>query len=399
MVEIPLFYYYYHYSGIDSVYSWLVSEDSLAGFDRHQAFIKDGAYVDYRYCGAYEGALYDVSNSAYLNGLYLPTTATYQFSFIDGGAEVDTIRCINGSGSALTHPFTNLETGEKIVISGSTNNDGTVTVVDVADAYFTVATATITVDSASANIYAQTNFAADTLASVSGKAPIVQGTRANFRAAASLRGTGWRQYDYQLLSAIQLLYLVEYASFNSQSKIGNGLTDWSSAWPGWNDYNPIEKCGNSNAKGNFTFNVSGGNGITGSYMTYRGIENWWGHLWKFIDGININGNIAYWCNNETQYADGTATNYSQIGTLINSDGWQKYLLNTLHGFLPNAVGASSSTYIADYYYQSTGWRVALVGGGVVSGVIAGAFCMNMGAPAGSAFSDRAVAGRVGGKEG
>ena len=392
MVEIPLFFYDFDYSGTDSVYSWRISLDSLAGFNRHQAFIKDGEYVDHRYIGAYEASLYDVSNSAYLNGLYLPTTATYQFSFIDGGGDPDTVKCVNGTGSALTHPFTNLEAGAKIVISGTASNNLTVTVVAVADLYFTVATATLTTETSSANIYAQTSFAADTLASVSGKAPEVQGTRANFRAAASLRGTGWRQYDYQLMSAIQLLYLVEYASFNSQSKIGNGLTDWSSAWPGWNNYNPITKTGLSNAKGNSTFNVSNGNGVIGSYMSYRGIENWFGHLWKFCEGINFNNNIAYWCNNETQYADDTSTNYSQIGTLINANGWQKYLLNTLHGFLPNAVGASSSTYIADYYYQSAGWRVALVGGGASDGVNAGAFFLY--ATDGSTAADRYLAGRL-----
>ena len=376
MVEVPKFYYFYHYNAVDSTYIWKVSEDSIAGYIRHPAFLKDGVYVNYRYVGAYEASIYDVSNGAYANGLYLPTTATYRFSFIDGGGDPDTIRCVNGSGSALTHPFTLLEVGEKIVISGTANNNLTVTVVAKSDLYFTVATATLTTETSSANVYAQTNFAADTLASVSGKAPVVQGIRANFRAAASLWGTGWRQYDYQLALAIQLLYLVEYASFNSQSKIGNGLTDWSSAWPTWNDYNPIEKTGNSNAKGNFTFNLSNGNGVAGSYMTYRGIENWYGHVWKFVDGININSNIAYFCDNETQYADDTATNYTQIGTLFNANGYQKYLLNTLNGFLPSAIGASSATYITDYYYQSTGWRVALLGGDADNGASAGAFCLD-----------------------
>ena len=392
VVEIAKFYYFYHYNAVDSTHIWKVAEDSIAGYIRHPAFIKDGIYVNYRYIGAYEASLYDVSNGAYANGLYLPTTATYQFSFIDGGGDPDTVRCVNGSGSALTHPFTNLEAGEKIVISGTTSNNLTVTVIAKSDLYFTVATATLTTETSSANVYAQTAFAADTLASISGKAPVVQGTRANFRTAASLRGAGWRQYDYQLLSAIQLLYLIEYASFNSQSKIGNGLTDWSSAWPGWNDYNPIEKTGLSNAKGNFTFNVSGGNGVTGSYMSYRGIENWFGHVWKPVDGLNFYNNIAYFCNNETQYTDNDSTNYTRIGTLINADGWQKYLLNTLNGFLPSAVGALSSTYIADYYYQNTGWRVALLGGIAHDGSSAGAFFLS--AVNGSTSASRSIGARL-----
>ena len=392
MVEIPKFYYFYHYNAVDSTYIWKISEDSIAGYIRHPAFLKDGVYVNYRYIGAYEASIYDVSNGAYANGLYLPTTATYQFSFIDGGGDPDTVRCVNGTGSALTHPFTNLEAGEKIVISGTTSNNLIVTVIAKSDLYFTVATATLTTETSSANIYAQTNFDADSLASVSGKAPVIQATRANFRAAALLRGTGWRQLDYQLNSAVQLLYAIEYASFNSQSKIGNGLTDWSSTWPTWNDYNPIEKTGNSNAKGNFTFNLSNGNGVAGSYMTYRGIENWYGHIWKFVDGININSNVAYFCNNETQYADDTATNYTQIGTLINANGWQKYLLNTLYGFLPSAIGASSSTYITDYYYQASGWRVVLLGGSAYHGNYAGAFFLGM--SHNSAYAARYIGARL-----
>lgn len=363
MVEIPKFYYYYHYSGSDSVYTWKISQDSLTGYIRHPAFLKDGAYVDHRYISAYEASLYDASNSAYQNGLYIPTSTVYQYEFVDGGASEDTIRCIDSSGVALTNPFSVLEAGDQITVSGTTSNNTTVTVASKSDIYFTVPTATVVAETSMANVYAQTNFAADTLSSVSGKSPAVQGTRANFRTAASLRGTGWRQQDYQLTSAVQLLYLVEFANFNSQSKIGNGLTDWSSGtWSGWNNYNPIEKTGNSNTDGNSTANVSGGNGITGSYMSYRGIENFYGHVWKWVDGFNVNNNIAYICNNETQYADDTATNYEQIGTLINANGYQKYLLNNLNGFLPIAVGASSTTYICDYYYQSTGWRVAVLGG-------------------------------------
>jgi len=393
MVEIPKFYYYYHYDAGNSKITWRISPDSVNGFIRHPAFLKDGEYMNYGYMGAYEACTYDVSNSTYANGLYLPTTAIYQFSFIDGGADEDTVKCINGTGSALTHPFTNLEIDEKIVISGTTSNNLTVTVVAETNTYFTVATATLTTETSSANVYAQTNFAADTLASVSGKAPAIQGTRAIFRASASLRGNGWRQLDYQLASIVQLLYLVEFANFNSQSKIGNGLTDWSAGvWSGWNDYNPIEKSGNSNGNGNATANISGGSGITGSYMSYRGIENFYGHIWQWVDGFNINDNIAYICNNENNYNDNTATNYEQIGTLINTSGWQKYLLNNLNGFLPVSIGTSSSTYVTDDYYQSNGWRVATLGGYANAGVAAGAFCWYL--HLGSGTANRALGARL-----
>jgi len=155
--------------------------------------------------------------------------------------------------------------------------------------------------------------------------------------------------------------------------IGNGLTDWSAAWPGYNDYNPINNTGLSNTKGNATFNVSNGNGVVGSYMTYRGIENLYGHVWKWMDGININNNIPYVSNTDTQFSDDTTTNYTNLGiTLINADGYQSTLKQISRGFFPASVGASSSTKITDYYYQASGWQVARLGGRADAGPETGA---------------------------
>ncbi len=219
----------------------------------------------------------------------------------------------------------------------------------------------------------------DVLGSMSGKAPMNHGTRANFRAAAGNRGTGWRQQSFDLVSAVQLLYLIEYGSFYSQSEIGAGLTDWSGGvLIARNNYNPIEKTGLSNILGNATGSVSNGDGVRDSYMSYRGIENLWGHLWCFVDGININSNVPYVCNNDTQFADDTVTNYTSLGvTLANSDGYQVALEQIARGFLPVSVGGSSSTYITDYYYQAAGWREARLGGYAIDGPKAGICCWRL----------------------
>jgi len=79
MVEIPKFYYRYAYAG--TVHTWDISFEPLAGFILHPAFNKDGAVVDFRYIGAYEGTLYDTSESKYVNGLYLLTSASYKMTF------------------------------------------------------------------------------------------------------------------------------------------------------------------------------------------------------------------------------------------------------------------------------------------------------------------------------
>jgi hypothetical protein len=217
----------------------------------------------------------------------------------------------------------------------------------------------------------------DKLASVSSKAPVTYKTRANYRTLAKNRGTGWTQQTFDMVSAVQLLYLVEYGSFYSQSKIGAGITNVSD-WATYNNLFPIAKTGNSNAIGNVTGNNAGSTAAATEktkYLSYRGIENFFGHIWKWVDGININANKAYACNTIASFADDTATGYTELGTMPSSDGYQKTLLDIDRGMLPKAVGspADGSHQITDYYYQSTGWRVVSLGGNSYSGAFAGFF--------------------------
>jgi len=366
MVQIPKFYYHYVYSG--TTHTWEISLYPLEGFSIHPAFVKNNEIVDYRYIGAYEGTLYDNSRTAYTNGLQLTAGST------DFTAATKTIHRDNES-----NPFSLLEVGDKLVIAGATDagNNQTVTVATIGDASIIVTEAIVErQNDANVTIETEKNFVNDKLCSVSGKAPINDGTRAEFRAIAAKRGTGWRQQDYDLASAIQLLYLIEYADWNSQSVIGNGLTDWAGAtWDAWNDYNPIETSGNSNSDGNATANNSAGDGTTGSYMTYRGIENFFGHIWKWVEGINVNANVPYICNNDSDFADDTVTKYTALGVvMVNANGYVVTLEQTDRGFLPASIGGTTSTYLCDYYYQSTGWRVARLGGHAYNGLFAGVAC-------------------------
>ncbi len=382
MVEIPAFYYRYAYSG--TTHTWEISQVPLAGFSLHPAFIKNNAFVPYRYIGAYEGVLYDTSAAIYTDGIY-QTAVSCVFALADSSLTI----------ASRTGVFSKLTMGDKIVVSGTAANNGTKTVASLVSATkITIVEAVTDGTDAATVIQTEKDWTAttgDVLASVSGKAPINYGTRANFRAIALNRGTGWRQQDYDLISAIQLLYLVEYASFYSQSVIGNGLTDWSSAWPNYNGYNPVNNTGLSNAKGNTTFNLSNGDGVVGSYMTYRGIENFYGHLWKWCDGININfGSGAdytgqSYVTNTQPFADDTATNYTQLpGTVpgavggVSQNGYQSTLGQQSRGFLPATTGANSSTKITDYYWQSIDWRLSLIGGAVDNGADAGVFCLSLG---------------------
>ena len=384
MVEIPAFYYRYQYA--NNAHQWDVSQYALTGFSLHPAFIKNGANVDARYVGAYEGVLWDAT-AATTTSDYNPIAAHGATFDVDPG----TITAVAGT------PYSLLQAGDVIVVAATAGTyDGTYILSDATHTILTVHGVIAGVDgSATPTIAAPAaDTANDKLCSVSGKKPLTGITRANFRSIAAKRGTGWRQFDFYLASAIQLLYLTEYADFYSQSMIGDGLTDWGSGtWNTHNAYHPINNAGLSNGDGNGVNSVSGGDGVVGSYMTYRGIENWYGHIWKFVDGFNTNNNVPYFSNTGTDFADDTATNYDDPEvTLHNADGYQGALEQIDEGFLPADVTGTATTKITDYYHQASGWRVASFGGYAHSGASAGGFDWALSSTA--SYLSATIGGRV-----
>jgi len=391
MVEIPAFYFRYSYGS--NVHTWDISDLPLPGFSIHPAFIKNGVWVDARYIGAYEGVLYDDSKSVYTSD-YNPVASHAATFDVDNGSGKGTIT-EDAAGGTI---YAQVQAGDVIVVTGTADNNGTYIIESIAGDDVITCTGVIAgADGAEATTIISApavDTGNDILSSVSGKKPFTGITRANFRLIAAKRGTGWRQFDFYLASAVQLLYLVEYASFYSQSMIGNGLTDWDGGdWNTYNAYHPINNTGLSNAVGNGTGSASLGNLTLGSYMAYRGIENWFGHIWGFVDGFNINDNVPYVHNTDTQFADDTLTNYTALGvTLHNVNGWQNTLEQISAGFLPASVGASETTKITDYYYQVAGWRVALLGGVASYGASAGGFDWTLGSASGTLYAN--IGGRL-----
>lgn len=230
------------------------------------------------------------------------------------------------------------------------------------------------------------------LASVSGIFPAVGITRAQARAMAANRGTGWRLVDAYLMWAIELLFLVEYGTFRTQQTIGDGNVAVSAGYPassGNQTDSPHSEAGKSNSIGNASTNTTNGasSGTRNTaFMSYRGIENWYGNCWNWVDGYNINSNQGYVSNTRANFADDTATGYNAIGAaMVASDGYVTNVQQEPYAFLPSAVGGSSSTYLADYYYQASGWRVAVFGGAANDGAIAGGFFWRLGLGSSSAF--------------
>ena len=243
--------------------------------------------------------------------------------------------------------------------------------------------------------------AGDKLCSLPFQCPKVNETRAEFRTMAAACGIGFRQLTYYKHSAIQLLYLIEYANFNSQTCIGAGRTNLSGGT--WVADSYIGRTGMSLGDGNTTNNVSlnGPAGYLTDYMTYRGIENFYGNVWKMVDGIAWDGRWTgaaaaqpvYLTNNSNYFQDQLTDNQlAEVAPYIGALGGYISDIQDMVGFLPKAAVASSTTKLTDYYYQYSEatkdyWRVVLVGGTSVGGVQGGSFCVSSDAVWSSAHGD------------
>lgn len=206
----------------------------------------------------------------------------------------------------------------------------------------------------------------------------------NFRAYARKRGsTEWNCNLYRLHKMMWWLFAVEYANFNSQADfnaaldengyhqggLGAGVTTWDgTSWSNYNGYYPLVPCGVTNSLGNHTgtvdYNVIGSDGSTVKTFAvprYRGIENPFGHIWKWTDGCKCiiqseaSGGLSkfYVCDNPANFTSSGTTNYDYRGNLPRSEGYVKALILGEDGeIMPLAVGGGSTTYFCDYFYTN-----------------------------------------------
>lgn len=284
------------------------------------------------------------------------------------------------------------------------------------------------------------------LMSASGMFPEVLKNITSFRNDSKAVGEDFGQMDWRYF-AVQLLYLVEYADYNSQAKLGNGYTNLrvndndkalvaetnanriiiatanantfkvgqaisigtKAAW-NWNvaknrlitsitDYSEGDITGKAiNFDGDpvniavdnvvwSTGQKSGECDVLGmksgciandgkSAVIYRGLENIFGNVWQFVDGINIKDYVAYVCYNPENYAvDKFDGDYKAVGYVnANKEGWGKTLGHDANHplvTLTTDVGGSGSNYLSDYYYTNSGNRIVRVGGYWAYGTRAG----------------------------
>lgn len=247
-------------------------------------------------------------------------------------------------------------------------------------------------------------------------------SRTNFRAYARKRKTGsteWNCMTYDAQKTLYWLFVIEYATLNSQAAynsalttegyrqggLGDGVTTWDwTSWSNFNGDNPFVPCGITDSLGNKTgvveYTVTGEDGgtlKTFQVPRYRGIENPFGHIWQWTDGINVrisptteNGgdglSKVFVCSDPSKFNDSNYTGYSHVGNEARDGGYVKEVIFGEGGeIMPKVVGGGSTTYFCDNHYTNIPTtetlRGVLFGGSAYDGAIAGlVFAYSNGAP-------------------
>jgi PKD repeat protein len=232
------------------------------------------------------------------------------------------------------------------------------------------------------------SFSTDKLSSVAGVKPmsglnVTTATLPNFRLLAQNRGTGWELQPFTSMSVIERMYIIEYRNWDSQTVIGSGvtqITDDATTNMAINTGLTGGVGANSTNCGNTTCSVTTVHyktGQTTNQISYRGIEAFYGNIYKWVDGLNIKTDNNPWRADHSFASDTFAAPYTNTGlTLPAANGYASnlaYAAGFDWAFLPSAAAGSSSTYLCDYNYQNTGNRAALFGGVWSNGAYAGAF--------------------------
>lgn len=194
--------------------------------------------------------------------------------------------------------------------------------------------------------------------SKSGLAP-VSASRPNARSMATSKGAGWRILDYKSLCAIQLLYIVEYADWNTQEVIGTG--------------GPASQISGETDSMLYVTGSSESNAVQ-----YRGIEALWHNLWQNIDGIITSDYIPYISISPAEYGDALNDTYISTGISVSnlSMGYTSQTQVSQQfpwAYIPTETSGSSTTFIPDKAQNNTGVRGLCIGGVANEGDFSGLF--------------------------
>lgn len=227
------------------------------------------------------------------------------------------------------------------------------------------------------------DFAQDLLCSIpnakpcSGKTQLL--TIENARKLAQNRNTStthvWGQQDFDIVTAIQRMITIGCGNFDCQASVGKGAVDIPDT----------PNTENNSLKTGSTANMGmtcGNAGVDGkSSVNFFGIENFWGNIWKFVDGIVIEAKTKNraWVNCDDLTID-TTNNKKNLGfTLSKSSNYISGFGEHGSAYLPCET-KGGNVLSKDYFYQNSaynGFLIALLGGRWSSGAGAGCFCWSV----------------------
>lgn len=190
---------------------------------------------------------------------------------------------------------------------------------------------------------------ADDYISKGGVTPVRSKTRATFRSGISGLGSNIWQNDYAIRMTIWLLYLVEYADWDSQKVIGFGCgTNTSVANMGYTDNMPYHTGTTKTSRDSYGFGTQ-----------YRYIEGLWDNVRDFVDGIYFSGADIYGILNPANFSDSTGgvkTGSRSTAASGYTSAWNTPIATGYEWMIyPSETQGGETTYIADYcYYNATG---------------------------------------------
>ena len=241
-------------------------------------------------------------------------------------------------------------------------------------------------------------------------------TRPNIEAMAQNRGTNWHGDLIKQVSAEQMLMIIEMGMMNLQTAIAQGVVSlpWTTGSDTTSSYaaatGSTASLGNGTGRAEKTTTYEGG--VAKEYtvdgktsVCWRGKENFWGNIWKFVYGINIWGNgkmgggQPYICSDFSFAESKNSGNYEPAGfTVTNANGYisaMGYSTACDWLFIASECLGNSSLPVGDYTYITenlNGYRIALLGGSWADWAVAGGFFWALNNGVGS--RDRSIGGRL-----
>lgn len=236
-------------------------------------------------------------------------------------------------------------------------------------------------------------------------------TRPNIEAMAQNRGTNWHGDLIKQVSAEQMLMIIEMGMMNLQTAIAQGVVSlpWTTGSDTTSSYaaatGSTASLGNGTGRAEKTTTYEGG--VAKEYtvdgktsVCWRGKENFWGNIWKFVYGINIWGNgkmgggQPYICSDFSFAESKNSGNYEPAGfTVTNANGYisaMGYSTACDWLFIASECLGNSSLPVGDYTYITVnlnGYRIARLGGCWTHGGNAGGFCWVLGNGVGARARD------------